>query len=128
MPRACGRRSFRADHFTFRREREVAAGLVNFGGQLQFRVPGKGTGECYWVEVDTFKSVSPSLPWTERVEETAKVAVAGFNWLLSHYDFLEEGRKTFPSLLETVSRSSRDPREAMFFVLYFEGAGPKAEA
>jgi hypothetical protein len=38
------------------------ANLVNIGGQLQFRIPDEGTCECYWVNVDTYRSVSKDLP------------------------------------------------------------------
>lgn len=47
--------------------------LVSIGGQLQFLMPG-GTCECYWVEVDTYKSVSTELPWHNRVTQTAAAA------------------------------------------------------
>jgi hypothetical protein len=54
------------------------ANLASIGRQLQFRLPDGGTCECYWVEVDTYKSVSASVPWQERVEQTAAVALADF--------------------------------------------------
>jgi hypothetical protein len=68
------------------------ANLASIGGQLQFRLPDGGTCECYWVEVDTYKSAPASLPWRERVNQTADVALADFSRLLSKFDFLAEGR------------------------------------
>src|SRR5271154_6028933 len=53
------------------------AGLVNIGGQLQFRVP-EAICECYWVEVDTYKGVSDALPWKDRVTQTAQMGLAAF--------------------------------------------------
>lgn len=102
-----------------------AANLVNLGGQLQFRVPGKGTGECWWVKVDTYQSVSTSLPWAERVEETARVALADFTWLLSQFDFFEEGRKIFSRWFDELTRMGHDPRKAMCFVWYLEAPNPE---
>jgi len=67
------------------------ANLASIGGQLQFRLPDGGTCECYWVEVDTYKSVPASLPWQERVDQTAAVALADFSHLLSKFDFVTEG-------------------------------------
>jgi hypothetical protein len=52
--------------------------LISIGGQLQFRLPDGGTCECYWVEVDTYKSVDKALPWQERVTRTAEVALRDF--------------------------------------------------
>ena len=60
------------------------ANLASIGGQLQFRLPDGGTCECYWIEVDTYKSVPASLPWQERINQTAAVALADFSRLLSH--------------------------------------------
>ena len=56
------------------------AGLVNVGGQLQFRFPDGKTRECYWVEVDTYRSVPQALLWDVRVAQTADVALADFAW------------------------------------------------
>lgn len=101
------------------------ANLVNIGGQLQFRAPG-ATCECYWVEVDTYQSVSMSLPRAQLVAETARVAQAEFAKLLTQFDFFEEGRKTFPAVFAKLSEAGYDPREAMCFVWYLEA--PDAEA
>jgi hypothetical protein len=80
------------------------AGLISIGGQLQFRLPQGKIFERYWIEVDTYKSVSQELPWTERVTRTAEVALAQFEMLQSKYDFLEEGKEY--------------PADAMCFVWY----------
>ena len=63
------------------------AGLISIGGQLQFILPDIGACECYSVEVDTYKSVPTSLPWTERVEQTAATALSDFAQLSSRFDF-----------------------------------------
>jgi hypothetical protein len=94
------------------------AGLVNVGGQLQFRFPDGGTCECYWVEVDTYRSVPQALPWDVRVVQTAEVALADFARLASKYDFLEEGRRDFATHLKEVEERGGDPAEMMCFVWY----------
>jgi hypothetical protein len=63
------------------------ANLASIGGQLQFRLPDGGTCECHWVEVDTYTSVPASLPWRERVNQTATVALADFSRLISQFDY-----------------------------------------
>jgi hypothetical protein len=97
------------------------AGLVNVGGQLQFRLPDGGTCECYWVEVDTFKSVPAGLPWGERVTRTAEIALADFASLESSYDLMAEGRRAFDSHLREVEARGIDPAETMCFVWYLLG-------
>jgi hypothetical protein len=96
-----------------------AANLVSIGGQLQFRPPG-ATCECYWVEVDTYWFVPTSLPWAERVVQTAKAALASFARLQTQYDFFEEGWRTFPVVFDDLARKGHDLREAMCFVWYLE--------
>jgi hypothetical protein len=95
-----------------------AANLVSIGGQLQFRLPDRGTCECYWVEVDTFKSVDKALPWKERVMATAEVALRDFGALQERFDFLAEGRKAFRDYLDKLLADGRDPADAMCFVWY----------
>ena len=107
-----------------------AAGLVNVGGQLQFLIPdelGKGTCECYWVEVDTYKKVSKSLPWRERVAETAKVALADFATIQTKYDFLKEGRDFAGRVLQKRGNPSADIEEMMWFVWYVKAPAPVRE-
>jgi hypothetical protein len=48
-----------------------AMGLVNIGGQLQFRGPDF-TCECYWVQVDTYQAVAREPPFETRVHLTPK--------------------------------------------------------
>ena len=98
------------------------ADLVSIGGQLQFRLPDAGVCECYWVEVDTHRSVPKALPWSDRVEETAKVALAAFNNLSAEYDFLAEGRRGFADHLQAFEAQGQDPRQVMCFVWYVESA------
>ncbi len=92
------------------------AGLVNIGGQLQFRLPDGGTCECYWVQVDTYKSVSKELHWAERVTQTADVALADFTRLASEYDFPEEGRRSFGAHLKEAEGRGGNAAEMMCFV------------
>jgi hypothetical protein len=102
------------------------AGLINIGGQLQFRIPNRGTCECYWVEVDTYQSVPTTLPWAERVRQTADVALTGFARLASDHDFLQEGRRGFPTLLQELEEQGGDPADAMCFVWYVAEPEPPA--
>jgi hypothetical protein len=90
--------------------------LINIGGQLQFRLPDGSTCECYWIEVDTYKSVNKELPWPERVARSAEAALRDFQALQSRFDFIAEGRD-FPNL-DALVRQGRDPAEYMCFVWY----------
>ena len=99
------------------------ADLASIGGQLQFRLPDGGTCECYWVEVDTYKSVPASLPWQERVDQTAAVALAVFSHLLSKFDFVTEGRRSFAEHFKRVEAEGGDPVKTMCFVWYLEDGG-----
>jgi len=80
--------------------------LLNVGGQLQFRIPD-GTCECYWIEVDTYKTVSDTLPWAERVERSAIEAQKAYAQLSQAKDFLSEGRNNFDSLMEHEKKEDR---------------------
>ena len=97
------------------------ANLINIGGQLQLRLPAGATCECYWVEVDTFNSVSPDLPWSERVEKSAAAAQSQFQVLQEKYDFMAEGRSAFREQVEELEASGVDPTSALCFVWYVEG-------
>ena len=94
------------------------AGLINIGGQLQFRLPDGGTCECYWVEVDTYKSVDEGLPWRERVDLTAEAALRDFEELQSRFDFVSEGRLQFAALLDALAAEGKDPADCACFVWY----------
>jgi hypothetical protein len=94
------------------------AGLINVGGQLQFRIPDGGVCECYWVEVDTFKSVSADLPYQEKVSRSAEVALADLAGLASKFDFLEEGRRSFESHLKLAEENGAVLADMMCFVWY----------
>lgn len=95
-----------------------AANLISVGGQLQFRLPDGGTCECYWVDVDTYKSVDKALPWSERVNRTAEVALRDFEALQERFDFVAEGRVGFASYLDALVAQGRDPADSMCFVWY----------
>ncbi|HEY3779273.1 MAG TPA: hypothetical protein VGL35_14575 [Rhizomicrobium sp.] len=96
------------------------ANLASIGGQLQFRLPDGGTCECYWVEVDTYKSVPTSLPWQERVDQTATVALADFSRLLSKFDFVAEGRRSFAEHFKRLEAEGGDPTQMICFVWYLD--------
>jgi len=89
------------------------ANLASIGGQLQFRLPDGGTCECYWIEVDTYKSVPASLPWQERINQTAAVALADFSRLLSKFDFVAEGRQSFAEHFNRLEAEGGDPTQTM---------------
>lgn len=95
-----------------------AANLLNVGGQLQFRLPDGGVCECYWIEVDTYRTVSKALPWAARVEAAAADALSAFNRLQDEHDFLAEGLKGFAEYLNALKAAGIDPRETMSFVWY----------
>lgn len=96
------------------------ANLASIGGQLQFRLPDRGTCECYWIEVDTYKSVPASLPWQERINQTAAVALADFSRLLSKFDFVAEGRQSFAEHFNRLEAEGGDPTQTMCFVWYLD--------
>ncbi len=95
-----------------------AANLLNVGGQLQFRLPDDAVCECYWVEVDTYRTVAKEQPWGTRVEAAASDALSAFNQLSDEYDFLAEGQKGFAEHLAALKAAGRDPEDAMCFVWY----------
>jgi hypothetical protein len=92
--------------------------LISIGGELQFRLPDGGTCECYWVDVDTYKSVDKALPWQERVKRTAEVALRDFQALQARFDFVAEGRVGFGPHLDALVAHGRDPADSMCFVWY----------
>lgn len=94
------------------------ANLVNIGGQLQFRFSGGETCECYWVQVDTYKSVPKHLSWSDRVRLTAEAAHEAFAKLSSEWDFATEGRKAFGDQFGAVERLGGDPMKSACFVWY----------
>lgn len=92
------------------------ANLVSVGGQLQFRLPDGGTCECYWVEVDTYRSVEKTLPWPDRVKLTAEVGARDFAALRRNVEFLAAGRESFAQYLDKEVAEGRDPLHSMCFV------------
>ena len=91
------------------------AGLVNIGGQLQFRGP-EFTCECYWVEVDAYKAVPSDLPFQVRVDRTAEAATWAFETLSREVDLLAEGRTAFANVLGRYDDNAL--RDMMWFVWY----------
>lgn len=89
-------------------------GLLNIGGQLQFRL-ANATCECYWIEIDTYKTVSNKLPWVERVNLAADIAHRDFEILKKSKDFIMEGKQSFPQILNVENIT-----EAMYFVWYLK--------
>ena len=94
-----------------------AAGLVNIGGQLQFILPN-GTCECYWIDVDTFKQLSTSLPWDQQVQLSARIALAEIQRLQKEKDFIAEGRKAFAEHLASYEASGGNLSDVMRFIWY----------
>ena len=96
------------------------ANLVNIGGQLQFRLADGATCECYWIEVDTTKSVPASLPWQARVEQTAIVALADFKRLTTTFDFVAEGRRSFAAHFKRLEAAGGDAAQTMCLAWYLD--------
>lgn len=94
------------------------AGMISIGGQLQFRFPKGETCECYWIEVDTFKSLSADLPKTEVVIRSATLALSAFEELKSRFDFVAEGRLSCRKIFQEFEADGGDPEDAMCFVWY----------
>lgn len=95
------------------------AGLINIGGQLQFRLPA-GTCECYWIEVDTLRVMPNHLSTQEKIDWTAQEALSQFEKLPRRWDFLAEGKKAFSNALSEYVTGGGDPLRAMCFVWYLE--------
>ncbi|HMQ42185.1 MAG TPA: hypothetical protein PKC09_13040 [Paracoccus sp. (in: a-proteobacteria)] len=95
------------------------AGLINVGGQLQFRLPA-GTCECYWIEVDTLRVMPNRLSKQEKIEWTAQEALSQFEQLPHRWDFLAEGKKAFTNALNEYVAGGGDPLRAVCFVWYVE--------
>jgi hypothetical protein len=94
------------------------ANLLNIGGQLQFRLPDGVTCECYWIDVDTHKSVPSDQDWDARVAQSAATALADFKRLQAEFDFIAEGKQAFDKHL-----AGENPDEAMWFVWYVKDQG-----
>jgi hypothetical protein len=94
------------------------AGMISVGGQLQFRFPNGVTCECYWVEVDTFRTISPDLPKNEAAIQSATAAQSAFQALKARFDFIAEGRSSFGKTFEEFEAAGDDPDDAMCFVWY----------
>lgn len=92
--------------------------LLNIGGQLQFRIPDGETCECYWIEVDTYKSIPSNMIWEERVKMAAKVALENFQTLKETVDFIAEGRKGFSKYIDEYVDAGGDINTATCFVWY----------
>jgi hypothetical protein len=97
-----------------------AADLASIGGQPQLRLPNGATCECYWIEVDTHKTVQEGLSWPERVAATASAALEQYKQLISQHDFLAAALAAFPGHVEAFEKSGGDTSEALWFVWYVE--------
>ena len=95
-------------------------GLVNIGGQLQFRFP-EGTCECYWIEVDTYKELGhEEMTWPERVELSAAKGLSAFERISARQDLVDEGREAFSKAFADFEASGGKPADAMCFVWYIK--------
>lgn len=92
--------------------------LVSIGGQLQFRILNIATCECAYVEVDTYRSVSKSESWQDRVTKTHDVALEQFARLKDEYDFVKEGRRY--EVLSAFEAAGGQLEDVMCFVWYVE--------
>lgn len=92
--------------------------LLNVGGQLQFRIPDVGTCECYWLEVDTYKSVPKTLSWNERIDLAAKAALRDYETLRQEKDFIAEGTEAFSKYIDKYIADGGDINKTMWFVWY----------
>jgi hypothetical protein len=97
-----------------------AAGLVNRGGQLQFRIPGS-TCDAHWVSVYPYRSMSKRLAWDELVECTAVETRARFYDLYLEHDFLAEIRQGFGEIVDGYRAAGHDPEAAICFVWNADG-------
>jgi hypothetical protein len=95
-------------------------GMISIGGQLQFRFPNGVTCECYWIEVDTFKTVSADLSKDEAVVQSATTALSAFEALKRSIDFIAEGRSSFRQTFEEFEAEGGEPEDAMWFVWYLK--------
>ena len=94
-------------------------GLINVGGQLQFRLPA-ATCECYWIEVDTLRVMPHRLTTREKIDWTAREALKQFEELPRQWDFLAEGKKFFSYALGDYVSGGGDPLRVMSFVWYLK--------
>lgn len=91
-----------------------AAGYVNIGGQLQFRLHECGTCECYEVEVNTGKTLE-KLDRSKQVSASAAEALRQFERLPYEFDFIVQGRAGFGKFFDEHGVTESDIREAMCF-------------
>lgn len=105
--------AWRIDDIPLVIEAARAANLLNFGGQLQFRVP-EGTCECYWVSV--CPEVLRNRPWNEMVRHAADESQRLFDELKGRFDFLAEGLNSFAPHLDALKAQGGNPADYMCFV------------
>ncbi len=100
------------------------AGLLNIGGQLQFRLPD-ATCEYYWIEVDAVAQEPEGLRWAERVARAATVARQQFADIGNGHEFLAEGRNAFPAVCRAYEASGGDLGDRLWFIWYLEADCPR---
>ena len=93
-----------------------AAGLVNLGGQLQFRVPGGATCEAYWVSVFPYRSVGDAAVRDTLVERSAIETRELYDALSLEYDFAAEVRRGFAGVVDEFQAGGNVPGDAICFV------------
>lgn len=94
-----------------------SAGLISVGGQLQFRLAGGGTCECYEIQVDTSEFLH-KWPTSKHVELSAIEARRQFDDLPNQFNFVAQGKLGFGKHFDEVGATEADLKAAMCFVWY----------
>ncbi len=93
----------------------AGCGLVNLGGQAQFRIP-EGTCELYWVSLNSGAQLANEL-WETYVARSAAEVLAQLAALRERTDFIKEALQ-WPVLHQLHSQGV-DLHQYLCFVLYF---------
>jgi len=93
------------------------------------RPTGRSKGRLSLSYLSNFRGPpQTSLPWPERVEQTATVALADFSHFLSKFDFVAEGRRSFAEHFKHLEAEGGDLNQAMCFVWYLDDGEPSSKA
>jgi hypothetical protein len=91
------------------------AGMVNLGGQPQFRL--RGPIELHWLNYDPSPRHQGEA-WASYVERSANETLTAFERMLRETDFVREAFAW--SLTRAAAEAGVDPLEHLWFLLYFE--------